>query len=76
MNKKLLLAVAYDEDTNSYSVDVAGGSSVPECAFCMAVVIKCLVRDGVIKSVNEVTDLINKYCTDSQYDELDNEAKS
>lgn len=76
MDKKLLLAVAYDEDTNSYSVDVAGGSSVPECAFCMAVVIKCLVRDGVVESVNEVTDLINKYCMDSQYEELKDEAKS
>ena len=73
MNKKILLAVAYDEDANTYSVDVASGSSVPECAFCMAVVIKCLIRDNVIKSVNDVTDLINKYCTDSQYDELKND---
>lgn len=69
-NKKLLLAVAFDDENNVYSVDVPSGSSVPECAFCMTVVIKCLVRDGIIKSADEVLGLIKKYIDDSQYEEV------
>ena len=69
-NRELLLAVAFNEDTNTYSVDIAQGSSVSETAFAMSVVIKCLVRDGIIKSPNEITKLISKYLDDSQYQEL------
>lgn len=29
-----------------------------------------LVKDGVIKSASDVTDLINKYMNDPQYDEV------
>lgn len=68
--KKLLLAVAFDEANNTYTVDLGKGSSVPETAFVMSVVIRCLLKDGIIKSVDEVTTLITKYLTDSQYDEV------
>lgn len=69
-NKKLLLCVAFDEEKNTYSVDVPAGSNVAETAFSMAVVIKCLVRDGIIEDHKIVTDLINKYLTESQYQEV------
>ena len=36
----------------------------------MAVVLKCLIRDGIIKEAKDVTDLINKYLDDPQYNEV------
>lgn len=69
-NKILLMAVAFDQTNNTYSVDLAKGSNVAETAFSMAVVIKCLIRDGIIKDAKDVTDLINKYLDDPQYNEV------
>ena len=69
-NKILLMAVAFDQTKNTYSVDLAKGSNVAETAFSMAVVIKCLIRDGIIKDAKDVTDLINKYLDDPQYNEV------
>lgn len=69
-NKVLLMAVAFDQTNNTYSVDLAKGSNVAETAFSMAVVIKCLIRDGIIKKAKDVTDLINKYLDDPQYNEV------
>ena len=57
-NKVLMLAVAFDESKNTYSVDIPQGSSLNEVAFNMAVVIRCLLKDGIIKDSKEVTDLI------------------
>lgn len=69
-NKILLMAVAFDQTKNTYSVDLAKGSNVAETAFSMAVVIKCLIRDGIIKEAKDVTNLINKYLDDPQYNEV------
>lgn len=69
-NKVLLMAVAFDQTKNTYSVDLAKGSNVAETAFSMAVVIKCLIRDGIIKEAKDVTNLINKYLEDPQYNEV------
>lgn len=69
-NKKLILAVAFDDSKNTYSVDIPAGSSVPETAFAMSIVIKCLIKDGIIEKSTEVTDLINKYIDDPQYEEV------
>lgn len=69
-DKKLLLAVAFSEENNTYSVDIPAGSSVAETAFGMAVVIKCLIRDGVVEKSTDVTDLVNKYLEDPQYQEV------
>ena len=69
-NKILLMAVAFDQTNNTYSVDLAKGSNVAETAFSMAVVIKCLIRDGIIKEAKDVTGLINKYLDDPQYNEV------
>lgn len=69
-NKVLMLAIALDTDKNVYSVDIPKGSTVNEVAFNMAVVIRCMVKDGVVKDAKEMTDLIIKYSTDSQYEEV------
>lgn len=71
--KKVLLAVAFDAVKNTYFVDIAKGSNVAETAFSISVIIKCLIKDGVIKNSNEITDLIDKYLTDPQYEELKEE---
>ena len=71
-DKKILLAVAFSEENNVYSVDIPAGSSVPETAFAMAVVIKCLMRDGIVEKSTDVTNLINKYIDDPQYQEVEN----
>lgn len=70
-NKKLILAVAFDDESNTYSVDIPAGSSVAETAFAMSVVIKCLIRDGVIEKSSDVTNLINKYNDDPLYQEVE-----
>ena len=68
--KKLILAVAFDEGANRYSVDIPAGSSVQETAFAMAIVIKCLIRDGIIEKSSDMTNLVNKYVDDPQYQEV------
>ena len=69
-NKRLLLAVAFDDANETYTVDVPKGSNVAETAFAMAVVIKCLVRDNVVDDHTVMTELLNKYLTESQYNEV------
>ena len=69
-NEITLLAVKYDQDKDMYNVQIPKGSNVPETAFCMTVVVKCMLRDGVIQKAEELTDLINKYCNDPQYSEV------
>ena len=69
--KKIILAVAFDESNNNYIVDIPAGSSVAESAFGMAIVIKCLIKDGVIEKSTDVTDLIEKYLNDPQYQEVE-----
>lgn len=68
--KKLILAVAVDDENNTYSVDIPAGSNAAETAFAMSVVIKCFVKDGVIENHKVITDMIDKYLTDSQYEEV------
>ena len=73
-DKVILMAVAFSESKNSYIVDLAKGSNVAETAFAMSVVIKCLIKDGIIKSSADVTDLIDKYLNDPQYEEVKDNA--
>lgn len=75
-NQKLLMAVAFDETKNVYTVDLGKGSNVAETAFSMAIVIKCLLKDKVIEKAEDVTDLINKYLKDPQYDEVKEDEQS
>lgn len=69
-NKKLLMGVAYDNENGTYGVHLAQGSSVKETAFCMNVVIRCLLRDNIIKSADEVLDEVKRYLNDVQWNEV------
>ena len=64
-----LLRVSFDNENGRYEVEVPQGSSLNETAFCIAVVIKCFVRDGLIEK-EEMLELINKYLEDPQYQEV------
>lgn len=72
-DKRILMAVAFSESNNSYIVDLAKGSNVAETAFAMSVVIKCLLKDGIISAPSDVTHLIQKYLDDPQYEEVKND---
>ena len=73
MSKQELITVSFDHDTGKYNISLGKGSNVPETAFAITVVIKCLLKDGYIKDKSEILDLINKYLTDPQYEEVKDE---
>ena len=45
-----------------------------ECAFACAILAKIFVKNDFIKETKEFEDLIHKYLTDPQYDEVDDAA--
>ena len=69
-NDVTLLSVAFNESAGTYTVNLAKGSTLPETAFAMAIVIKCLVKDGVIEDNQVMLDLVDKYLNDPQWDEV------
>lgn len=69
--KHLILAIGFNETTGKYEMNIPQGSNVAECAFGVAALIKCLVRDGVIEKPEVFLDYINKYTFDEQYKELE-----
>ena len=70
---KLLLAISFDEENGDYKVDIPAGSTIAETVFGFSVVIKCLVRDGLIKEPAEIYDMLKRYVEDPQYQELKKE---
>lgn len=70
-NRKIVLAVAFDEEEGNYIVDIPAGSNVSEAAFGVSVIIKCLVKDGIIEDSKIFTDAVEKYLNDPQYQEVE-----
>lgn len=68
--KNNLLVVSFDDETNRYSIEIPKGSSVPETVFSFAIVVKCWLRDGVIKETNDIFKMLEKYVNDPQYEEV------
>ena len=68
---KTILSISADDETGSYSISVAEGSNVAETMFAVSAMIKCFVRDGIIDEAKIATDMLQKYLTDSQYDEVE-----
>lgn len=73
MNEKQILSVSFIEDSGKYKVDIPEGSTVPETVFAFAVVVKCLLRDGIIKSEDDIYTLLKRYLSDPQFEELKEE---
>ena len=68
---KDILTISLTDDGKTYKVKVAEGASVNEVMFSMAVVIKCMVRDGVVDKHEYLLDMLKNYVTDEQYSELE-----
>ena len=70
MVDKNILSISVNSETGEYSISIAEGSNVPETMFAISAMIRCFVRDGIIENAEVATDMLNKYLTDSQYDEV------
>ena len=67
---KTILQIILSEDGQKYSISASEGVSFNEVMFGMAATIRCFVRDGVIKSPEEATTLLNRYLNDEQFAEV------
>ena len=67
---KDLLKISFDDEGDKYDIHIPQGSSVQETAFGVAAMIRCLVRDKIIKNDVEFLELLAKYLDDPQYDEV------
>lgn len=70
MSVKNILSISTDTDTGAYNISICEGSNVAETMFAVAAMIRCFVRDGVIEDAKVATDMLDKYLTDSQYEEV------
>ena len=70
-----ILTISFDNDTGNYNVKIPQGSNLNEVFFGINVLIKCLVRDGIVENEDTVFDMLRKYATDPQYQELSQETK-
>ena len=68
---KKIVDVAFNPEDGKYYVTAGEGSNVNECAFACAILAKIFVKNGFIKETKDFEDLIHKYLTDPQYDEVD-----
>ena len=67
---EVILEITLSEDGTRYGIKVAKGMSVNEMMFAVAAAIKCLVRDGVIEKTEIATDMLDRYLTDEQFAEV------
>ena len=72
-DKRLIIAISFDENKGTYEVKLPAGSNLAEAAFGIAAFVKCLVRDKIIKEPSEFIEQIQKYTYDVQYKELEND---
>lgn len=67
---KTVLKVETDFEKSTYTVSAEQGSSVPEMAFAVMVVVRTLIKNDLIKSCKDFTDMVEKYFNDPQYQEV------
>lgn len=65
-----ILTISFNNETGNYGIKISKGCSLNEVFFGINVLIKCLVRDGIIENEDVVFDTLKKYATDPQYQEL------
>ena len=68
-----LVTISFDEESGIYRVHMPQGSTINETLFSVSVLIKCLVKDNFYKSYKEALDVIERYCTDPQFEEIKEE---
>lgn len=67
---KTILKVEFNDEDGRYYIAAGDGSSTSECAFACAIVARVFAKQGFISGTQEFEDLIHKYLTDPQYDEV------
>lgn len=67
---KTILKVEFNAEDGRYYIAAGDGSSTSECAFACAIVARIFAKQGFISDTKEFEDLIHKYLTDPQYDEV------
>lgn len=67
---KTILKVDFNDEDGRYYIAAGNGSSTSECAFACAVVARVFAKQGFVSDTKEFEDLIHKYLTDPQYDEV------
>lgn len=67
---KTILKVEFNNEDGRYYLSAGDGSSTSECAFACAIVARVFAKQGFISDTKEFEDLIHKYLTDPQYDEV------
>lgn len=67
---KTILKISTDDETGYYDISVSEGGNVAETMFAVSAMIRCFVRDGIIDEAKIATDMLQKYLTDSQYEEV------
>ena len=70
MSIKNILSISVNDETGDYGIAVAEGSNVAETMFAISAMIRCFVRDKVIENSKIATDMLQKYLTDPQYEEV------
>lgn len=71
---KNILSISVNQENGEYKINIAEGSNVAETMFAISAMIRCFVRDGVIENSEIATTMLIKYLTDSQYDEVKDDA--
>lgn len=67
---KTILKVDFNDEDGRYYIAAGNGSSTSECAFACAVVARVFAKQGFISDTQEFEEMIHKYLTDPQYDEV------
>lgn len=67
---KTILKVDFNDEDGRYYIAAGNGSSTSECAFACAVVARVFAKQGFISDTKEFEEMIHKYLTDPQYDEV------
>lgn len=67
---KTILKVDFNDEDGRYYIAAGNGSSTSECAFACAVVARVFEKQGFISDTQEFEEMIHKYLTDPQYDEV------
>ena len=69
--EKIVLQITLSEDGKKYNIKASEGMSLNEMMFGVAAAIRCLIRDKVIPNADTATNMLTKYLTDSQFNEIE-----
>ena len=72
---RLIFTASSNDSTGDYEIKIEPGTSSHEVVFVMNAIIKTFVRDKIFATEKEIYDLLKKYSTDPQYEEITEDEK-